>query len=84
MSLNRHNPFVASLSTLIEPAPAAPATPAEATAAAHKEHPTFLERFESWSAFGQSLGAAPDAPAADQPDEATLQARTRRLFPYYY
>jgi hypothetical protein len=81
MSLNRHNPFVASLSTLIEPAPA---TAVETTAAAHAEPATFLERFESWAAFGQSLGSAPDAPAADLPDEATIQARTRQRFPYYY
>jgi hypothetical protein len=84
MSLNRHNPFVASLSTLIEPAPAAPATAVEAAAAAHAKPATFLERFESWAAFGQSLGSAPDAPAADLPDEATIQARTRQRFPYYY
>jgi hypothetical protein len=81
MSLNRHNPFVASLSTLIEPAPA---TAVETTAAARAEPASFLERFESWAAFAQSLGSAPDAPAADLPDEATIQARTRQRFPYYY
>jgi hypothetical protein len=86
MSLNRHNPFVAALSSLVEPAPAAPSQPAivpsqgtgDALGAA------FLERIESWAALGQTHGGAPDAPSAELPNEATIEARTFQLFPYYY
>ena len=81
MSLNRHNPFVAALTTRVEPMPAAAA---QATAAVQADPPTFLERFESWAAFGQALGSAPEVPAGDLPNEATIQARTHQLFPYYY
>jgi len=84
MSLNRHNPFVASLSTLVEPASGAPASTVPATAFREAEHPTFLERFESLAAFGQTLGSEPDAPAAELPDQATIEARMRKLYPYYY
>ncbi len=84
MSLNRHNPFVASLSSLVEPASGAPVSTVPATAIREAEHLTFLERFESLAAFGQTLGAEPDAPAAELPEEATIEARTYQLFPYYY
>jgi len=89
MSLNRHNPFVASLSSLVEPAPAAPPAPedhnkADAASAADAGHPTMLERFESWAAFGQTLGAEPDKPAAELPDQAAIDAARRKLSPYFY
>lgn len=88
MSLNRHNPFVASLSSLVEPAPAAPAGPeahkADAASAADAGHPTMLERFESWAAFGQTLGAEPDKPAAELPDQAAIDVARRKLSPYFY
>lgn len=88
MSLNRRNPFVASLSSLIEPAPAAPvgteAHKADAPSVAEAGHPTMLERFESWAAFGQTLGAEPDKPAAELPDQAAIDVARRKLTPYYY
>jgi len=88
MSLNRHNPFVASLSTLVEPAPAdTTASPEVATSAgpAEANHPTFIERIENWAAFGQTFGAsAPEAPPATALDEAEIVARAHKLFPYYY
>jgi hypothetical protein len=84
MSLNRHNPFVAALTTLVEPASGAPVPAVPATAIRDAEHPTFLERFESLAAWGQTLGAEPDAPAGKLPTEATIEARTYQLFPYYY
>jgi hypothetical protein len=88
MSLNRHNPFVASLSSLVEPAPAAPASPeahkADTAIAAETGHPTMLERFESWAAFGQTLGAEPDKPAAELPDESAIELARRKLSPYFY
>jgi hypothetical protein len=84
MSLNRHNPFVASLATLVEPAPG---TPVPAVPTAHvgdAQHRTLLERFESLAAFGQTLGAEPDASAGTLPEEAAIEAQTYRLYPYYY
>jgi hypothetical protein len=85
MSLNRHNPFVASLSSLVEPAPAAPAGPeAHKADAAEAAHPTMLERFESWAAFGQTLGAEPDKPAAELPDQTAIDVARRKLSPYFY
>jgi hypothetical protein len=81
MSLNRHNPFVAALSTLVEPAPS-PAV--EVAVVRPPEHPTFLERIESWAAYGQSFGSASDVPAGEMPDETTIEVRTHQLFPYYY
>lgn len=88
MSLNRHNPFVASLSTLVEPTPAAPATPAQAMGARKTDQLTFRERLESWAALGPAFGTAPDTPAIELPEEATIEAtieaRVRKLYPYYY
>lgn len=84
MSLNRHNPFVAALTTLVEPASGAPVPADPATAIRDAEHPTLLERFESLAAFGQTFGAEPDAPAGELPTEATIKARMYQLFPYYY
>jgi len=100
MSLNRHNPFVAALSTLVEPAPAAPHATMEATAGVamsrapeQAQHPNFVERLKEWAAFGQAPGAAtPNAPAATAPDaqqpwtpeQAENIARARKLFPFYY
>ena len=88
MSLNRHNPFVASLSTLVEPAPAAPVTITPSKGARKTEHPTFRERVESWAALGPAFGTAVDTPATELPEEATIEAaieaRVRRLYPYYY
>ena len=82
MSLNRHNPFVASLASLVEPAPAAPApTPAAAESAAPV---TFLERIEDWAAHGQTHAGAPEAPSDPITDEAAIEVRTFKLFPYYY
>ena len=84
MSLNRHNPFVAALTTLVEPASGAPVPAGLGTTIREAEHPTLLERFESLAALGQTLGAEPDAPAGELPTEATIEARTYQLFPYYY
>ena len=84
MSLNPHNPFVAALTTLVEPAPGTPMPVVPATAIQEAERPTFLERFESLAAFGQTLGAAPDTSAGELPNEATIKARTYQLYPYYY
>jgi hypothetical protein len=88
MNLNRHNPFVAALSTLVEPAPAMPvgapvAAPA-APAADPAAHPTLIERIESLAALGQTHGGAPEAPAGELPDAAAIDAQTYRLYPYYY
>ena len=88
MSLNRHNPFVASLSTLVEPTPAAPATVTQGNVAPKTDHLTFRERLESWAALGPAIGTAPDTPAVELPEEATIEAtieaRVRKLYPYYY
>lgn len=88
MSLNRHNPFVASLSTLVEPAPAAPATATQSMGAIKTDHLTFRERLESWAALGPAFGTAPATPAVELPEEATIEsaieARVRKLYPYYY
>jgi len=84
MSLNPHNPFVAALTTLVEPASGAPLPAVPATAIREAEHPTFLERFESLAALGQTRGAEPDSSAGELPTEATIEARTYQLFPYYY
>ena len=84
MSLNRHNPFVASLSTLVEPAPGAAVSTVPATVTREAEHPTLLERIESLAAFGQTLGSEPDAPDAELPDQAAIESRVRKLYPYYY
>lgn len=88
MSLNRHNPFVAALSTLVEPTPAAPATATQSTGAPKTDQLTFRERLESWAALGPAFGTAPDTPAIELPEEATIEAtieaRVRKLYPYYY
>ena len=84
MSLNPHNPFVAALTTLVEPAPGAPVPAGLGTTIREAEHPTLLERFESLAAFGQTFGAAPDTSTGELPDEATIKARTYQLYPYYY
>jgi hypothetical protein len=88
MSLNRNNPFVASLSTLVEPFTPESATsvqtPAGAAGGAEPHHATLLERFESWAALGQTLGRAPDASSESPLDEAAVQLRRRQLAPYYY
>ena len=88
MSLNRHNPFVASLSTLVEPAPAAPATTIPSLGARKTDHRTFRERVESWAALGPAFGTAPPTSGVELPVEATIEAaiesRVRKLYPYYY
>jgi hypothetical protein len=88
MSLNRHNPFVASLSTLVEPAPAAPVIINPPMGARKTAHPTFRERVESWAALGPAFGIAPATPVVEPSEaatiEAAIEARVRRLYPYYY
>jgi hypothetical protein len=84
MSLNRHNPFVAALSTLVEPTPAAPAAPATAAQSMgprKTEHLTFRAHLESWAALGPEFGTATDTPAAELPEEATTETRVRNLYP---
>jgi len=86
MSLNRHNPFVAALSSLVEPAPAMPVgapipAPEAAGAAAH---PTLIARIEALAALGQTHGGAPEHASGELPDEAAIDAQTFRLYPYYY
>ena len=85
MSLNRHNPFVAALSTLVEPTPA---TVTPALGARKTDQLTFRERLESWAAMGPAFGTAPDTPTVELPEdapiEATIEARVRKLYPYYY
>ena len=87
MSLNRHNPFVAALASLVEPAPAMPAGPqcpaTDAAVICKAARPSFLERLESWVASCQTADAAMEAPACELPDQATIEARARRLIQYY-
>jgi len=86
MNLNRHNPFVVALATLVEPAVASPVAPqsgANGTAAATRHRATLLERFESLAGLGKALGGSSDAAPCELPDEATILARRRQRFPYF-
>ena len=85
MSLNRHNPFVAALSSLVEPAPAMPVgAPIPAPEAAVAAQPTLIARIEALAAMGQTHGGAPEEASGELPDEAAIDAQTFRLYPYYY
>jgi hypothetical protein len=85
MNLNRHNPFVAALSSLVEPAPATPVNaPIPAPEAGAAAHPTLIERIEALAALGQTHGGAPEHASGELPDEAAIDAQTYRLYPYYY